>query len=275
MDRTPRFRFGLIAALLLAALPAPPAAPGQAAVAAPQTCLNEVPEAIAEALMHRVIGQLGLATQARLLAEVARREDLGQDQRELIARYAAISGASPPPLAPLPHAEPAPASLPALGLTLTDYRWHAARGRLDAAEPCSELTLRDPAECSPGASDIHNLVVGFLRTRHGLCEGPVAWQPSPDAHPLVAEVAAILADPAYYGALERWLENDRDWSFRRPGDFFTLLYMDYLALSYEHGQINFALSELLGRRGDLRSAYPALDTLRRQLALLKELNLIE
>lgn len=248
---------------------------GPVSAVAAEPCLTEIPDEITVALMHRTIARLGLDTQGRLLTQVARRDDLDAVQRSVIADYAAISGPTPPPLEPLPAERPAPAELPALGLQLFDYRWETAQGRLGEATVCADLTLRTPADCPAGGSDIHNLVVGFLRTRHGLCGGSVAWAPSLDAHPLVTEVAAVLADPGYYGALESWLENDRDWSFRRLGNFFTLLYMDYLALAYDHGQINFALSELLGRRHDLRTDYRALDILSRQLALLKELDLIE
>jgi hypothetical protein len=266
-DRSGRIVAGALLALglLLDLVPAVAADP----------CLTEVPDTITATLMHRTIARLGLATQERLLAQVARRDDLDATQQDLISRYATISGPSPPPLEPMPAEPPVPAAVPALGLSLTDYRWNAEQGRRERGVDCANLTLRTPSDCPAGGSDIHNLVVGFLRTRHGLCGGPIAWTPSPEAHPLVAEVAAVLHDPAYYGSLESWLENDRDWSFRRPGNFFTLLYMDYLALAFEHGQINFALSELLGRRYDLRTAYPALDILSRQLALLKELDLIE
>lgn len=241
---------------------------------ADEPCLNEVPDALTDALMQRTIARLGLLTQDRLLTWVAQGDDLDDAEQEQVARYAAISGASPSPLQPLPVEPPAPASLQTLGLPLADYRWNAAQGRLDPAV-CADLSPRAPADCPPGVSDTHNLVVSFLRARHGLCGAAFDWTPTDTAHPLVAEVAGILAAPAYYAALESWLENDRDWSFRRSGNFFTLLYTDYLALAFEHGQINFALSEFLGRRHDLRSAYPALETLRRQLALLKELDLTE
>lgn len=243
----------------------------------PSGCLRDVPDDLIGPMINSAIVHIGVPAQRELTRFFLRSQRLDHAQRATVSDFeSSTSGTGVPSTAALAAAQPGQADIEVLALHLIDYRWFAARSSIDPAGICAQLVIRANGDCGSGnALDQHNLYVSYLRNRKGLCAGPVDWSPADGALPLVRDLSAVIAAPAYFAALERWLENRPGHAFRLTENFFTLLYVDYLSGAFEHRQIDLAYREFLLRRRDLRERYPGLESVRQQLGRMKDLGLIE
>jgi hypothetical protein len=256
IPRNPILLILLLTSLVIQAAPS-------AEPATPDNCLGAIPPEVADARVTDLLTRIGLRAQAELSRVLLASGRLDAVQQAQVRDFPATDAAPPATLDIHQHA-----------LHLTDYDWYARQRPIIPEDFCRRLVIRTHKDCGAWAANLHNLLVTYLRNRAALCAPRADWSPPRDALPIVQTIAEVIAAPAYYAALQDWLEADPK-AFRQPETLFTLLYLDYLNESFEHRRIGTAYREFLLRRTDLRERYPMLESVKRQLGRMKDLGLLE